>query len=61
MAKRTIIPGSEADRCPVCGWTLAATRSEGCVPGDCSYRPAEGTPEWNRVQANRAALANEVP
>ena len=26
-------------RCGACGWTLAASASEGCVPGDCAYRP----------------------
>ena len=27
------------DRCQVCGWPLAATMEEGCVPGNCSMRP----------------------
>lgn len=26
-------------RCRICGWPLAKTRDEGCVPGDCSMRP----------------------
>jgi hypothetical protein len=30
---------SNPDRCPVCHWTLAKTAADGCVPGNCSYRP----------------------
>lgn len=26
------------ERCETCGWPLAKSREEGCVPGDCSYR-----------------------
>lgn len=43
-------------RCPICCWPLAATREDGCVPGDCSYRPREGSDEWHRIQRNRKAL-----
>lgn len=28
------------DRCRICGWPLAASRDEGCAPGDCSMRPS---------------------
>lgn len=27
-------------RCPICGWSFASHRNTGCVPGDCSQRPA---------------------
>ncbi len=27
-------------RCPVCHWPLAKTAAEGCVIGNCSYRPS---------------------
>jgi len=27
-------------RCFICGWPYAADESQGCVPGNCSYRPA---------------------
>lgn len=37
-------------RCVVCGWTLAGSREQGCVAGDCSYRPAQGTPEHDRIK-----------
>lgn len=49
-------PGDEvADRverwlamgnCGACGWSLAKTAAEGCVAGDCSYRPDD--PEEKR-------------
>lgn len=44
------------DRCDVCGWSLAVSRDLGCVKGDCSYRPSEGSEEWHRIKARRAAL-----
>lgn len=37
-------------RCYVCGWPLAESRAQGCVAGDCSYRPAQGTPEHDRIK-----------
>lgn len=46
-------------RCPICCWPLAKSREEGCVLGDCSYRPDRGSPEWHRIQRNRQALAEE--
>lgn len=44
-------------RCEVCGWTLAETWEKGCVPGNCSFRPEHGSPEWRRIQNRREALA----
>lgn len=44
-------------RCPVCDWPLYNTREEGCVEGDCSFRPREGSDEWHRIAARRAKLA----
>jgi len=43
-------------RCPICDWTLAESRDKGCVPGDCSYRPEQGSDEWHRIHARREAL-----
>lgn len=40
-------------RCVICEWPLAESRDKGCVPGDCSYRPREGSPEWIRIQERR--------
>lgn len=48
---------AEEGRCEICGWPFAASRELGCAPGDCSYRPDNGSPEWHRIQERRAALA----
>jgi hypothetical protein len=33
-------------RCTVCRWPLAESMEQGCVPGNCSYRPrTKGTPD----------------
>ena len=29
----------DPNRCAVCGWSLATSREEGCVRGNCSLRP----------------------
>lgn len=47
-------------RCPICSWPYAKSRDEGCVPGDCSYRPEHGSEEWRRVKANRERLAGQA-
>jgi len=44
-------------RCPICDWPLAATAAEGCVPGNCSYRPEVGSAEYCRITVRRARLA----
>lgn len=44
-------------RCAICDWPIAKSREEGCVPGDCSYRPDPGSPEWSRIQTRRNELA----
>lgn len=43
--------------CPICDWPMASSWEEGCVPGNCSYRPDYGTPEYSRIQKRREALA----
>jgi hypothetical protein len=38
-------------QCPICGWPLKNNPSEGCVPGNCSFRPDEHNvayPVWIR-------------
>ena len=42
--------------CEICGWSLAKSADEGCVPGNCSYRPPEGTDEYRRIQKRREDL-----
>lgn len=48
-------------RCEVCEWPLAETMEKGCVPGNCSYRPAYGSDEHRRIQERRAQLAKALP
>lgn len=46
----------EKPRCPICDWPLAPSPEKGCVAGNCSYRPEEGSPEWHRLQARKRNL-----
>lgn len=46
----------ETERCPFCDWPMALKPKDGCVPGNCSFRPREGSPEWKHIQERRAAL-----
>ncbi len=52
----TSVPVSAPARCKICGWTLAATVREGCVEGNCSYRPDDPA-ERKRISARRALIA----
>jgi hypothetical protein len=47
-------------RCAVCDWPLAKNASDGCVAGNCSYRPPEGTDEFRRVEKRRRALESRL-
>ena len=51
MFKNPIVP-----RCLVCDFPLVDKVEEGCVPGNCSYRPALGTAEYTHIANRRAAL-----
>jgi len=46
-------------RCPICDWPLVDDPKDGCVDGNCSYRPDPQTSpdEYARIQRNREALA----
>ena len=33
-------PSNTSERCDTCGWPYAEDRDDGCVPDDCSMRPA---------------------
>lgn len=50
-------PRDREDRCRRCGWPLAKSIREGCVPGNCSYRPEEGSEEWKRMRDRDTARA----
>jgi len=44
-------------RCEICDWPLATRIEDGCVPGNCSYRPKEGSDEHRRIRERRESLA----
>lgn len=52
----SLFENSVVPRCPVCLFPLADKLEDGCVPGNCSYRPPEGSPEYYRIQARRREL-----
>jgi hypothetical protein len=47
--------------CYPCGWKLATDKTEGCMPGDCSYRPEPASVEYigwrERMQFERNVRA----
>ena len=42
---------SKETRCEICGWPLGKSLEDGCIPGNCSYRPGYGSPEYYRIKA----------
>lgn len=50
-------PDAACDRCPVCDWPLASTLKDGCVPGNCAYRPDPDSTEGRRIAERRRQLA----
>lgn len=51
-----IKPLMEPTRCPLCDWPLAESADNGCVIGNCSYRPDEGSDEYRRIQQLKTDL-----
>ena len=49
-------PSSPEKRCRVCDWPLRERMQDGCVEGNCSYRPQQGTEEHAHIQARRRFL-----
>jgi hypothetical protein len=45
-------------RCAVCGWTLAKSPNEGCVQGNCCYRPQDSP--FQETWLKRAKMLNEI-
>jgi len=50
---------SKVPRCLICDFPLASAIEDGCVPGNCSYRPPKGTAEYQRIQRRREELRAE--
>ena len=46
-------------RCMVCGFPLAGSEAQGCVQGNCSYRPGVNSPEYERWHV-RMQIMNEA-
>jgi hypothetical protein len=42
--------------CEICDWPLAESAANGCVPGNCSYRPEEHSQEWRRILERKSKL-----
>ena len=51
-------PASVDGRCEICDRPLAKSIEEGCVPGNCSYRPAPFTDECRRIETRRQLIAD---
>jgi len=47
-------------RCEVCDWPLKESIEDGCVAGNCAYRPDKGSPEYHRIQKRRRELVEAV-
>lgn len=41
---------SDPKRCVRCGWPLRDDPEKGCVEGNCSYRPEDGSPEYAHLK-----------
>lgn len=56
----TIAEDAGVPRCEICDWPLSADVKDGCVPGNCCYRPV-GEVERARIAARRAEVAARTP
>jgi hypothetical protein len=57
--QKGLLTGKHASRCRVCDWPLANSIQDGCVEGNCSYRPRIGSDEYLRIAARREQLHRE--
>jgi hypothetical protein len=58
VRRKTRASALDVPRCKVCNWPLAASVQQGCVPGNCSYRPSDPQ-EQARVRERREALSSQ--
>lgn len=59
MNLRELVGLADSGRCIKCGWPLEDSPDKGCVPGNCSYRPHDGTVEHD-VWTKRSSLVTKV-
>jgi hypothetical protein len=45
-------------RCEICDWRLTKSAKEGCVAGNCLYRPEQGSDEYRRIEGRRWEVAS---
>jgi len=57
-ALEELVRDASAGCCMTCSWPLAKEPEDGCVPGNCSYRPSPECHDYQRVVARREALAS---
>lgn len=43
-------------RCVICDWPLKERMEDGCIPGNCSYRPLDRSHEWDLLTHRRALV-----
>lgn len=55
-----LFKSSEVLRCIICGFPLANSVDEGCVPGNCSYRPPHGSTEYARIQEKKVSIERDA-
>jgi len=48
---------ADKGRCMKCEWPLESSPDKGCVPGNCSYRPHDGTVEHAKWAERNALIA----
>jgi hypothetical protein len=59
LASTTTTQGGKGEpvaRCEVCDWPLRERKEDGCVKGNCSFRPDVGSDDHKRIQKRRAEL-----
>lgn len=47
-------------QCYACGWTLATSIDNGCLPGNCSFRPSPGTARYNEWRPRQEFQCNAL-
>lgn len=56
-----VVESTKKLQCPICGWPLEDSIEKGCIPGNCSYRPAEGSDEYRRIEKRKEDIQVDAP